>query len=181
MPDSGSGGDGLPPESSPWAAVGTTWTPLLKAYPIPMPPRRPWEPSGSARGSRRACHRREAHQDLRNSVRYLNWMAGHRGRLDRRIKFATSEHWEMYARLEAAIAERRLCTAIPSRREAFAELLRGRGVYSEAACNVEKYTHVDDVSLPTDLSKAPRLVDILPDEPLQYAVDLERMLRPTHE
>ncbi len=87
----------------------------------------------------------------------------------------------MYARLEAAIAERRLCTAIPSRREAFAELLRGRVVYSDAACNIEKYTHVDDVSLPTDLSRAPRLGDILPDEPLQYAVDLERMLRPTRE
>ena len=60
--------------------------------------------------------------------------------------------------------------AIPKQQEAFASLLRGRGVYNieSSGLSIAAYTRVSCVSMPSSTSGAPLLSEIAPEEARQY-------------
>ena len=82
-------------------------------------------------------------------------------------------------RIAGLCEERGPCCRDITPKEAYHELLRGRGLYQTetAYATLAAYKH-GAVSMPEDANNAPRVMDILPDSAQQYLVGLEeKMLR----
>ncbi|CAK0813206.1 unnamed protein product [Prorocentrum cordatum] len=153
---------------------------MLPLFPIPLSPA-PAVPSGRGRqASGLRGHLRRLNADVNATVNALNWMAGDRHRPEYGPP-RTSEQASVHARVRDRISS--LLTsgvAIPSRRAAFLELLRGRAVCDAepGGHNLASFSNVSSVSLPDSLVGAPSVQEVVGPEASQFSEqNYERMLR----
>ena len=130
-------------------------------------------------GGKRGVHRML--QDINDCTRSLNWLSSTEFQAPRRALGRAGRvrlegaRGEVLRRVAGLCEERGPCCRDVTPKEAFQELLRGRGLYQTetAYATLAAYKH-GAVSMPEDANSAPRVVDILPDSAQQYLVGLRR-------
>ena len=118
-------------------------------------------------------------RSVNDTIRALNWLAGaeHRGEPIMREKAtqlkANQLQSEVLSRLNHLCGERELERTNINPKDAFNELLRGRGLYeSEAAYATLATYRRGAVSLPSSVVKAPLVADTLPESARVFLVSL---------
>ena len=149
-------------------------------FPLPRPPPLKMAAGLSRRSSQRLARKVRIQDDLRELISSLNWM--HFGDFDVQPSCAASPlQEEVLCRLESLVRQAgdlgHQCR-LPSQEAALAELLRGQDGYAEPSTPASLAPfNLELISLPKDLSDAPRAEDLLQGDDRRYLEVQERMLR----
>ena len=149
-------------------------------FPLPCPPKVHQVGRLSRRSQQRLDRKARALEDVRETMKALNWMNGfspslefedppdemQRQLLDRAMHL-TSLAWQ-----------KGILPEVPGEEAALSELLKGRGEYEDSSVPVTlAHFEIERISLPETLENVPDVASVLPEEALRYLESPELMIR----
>lgn len=149
-------------------------------FPLPSPPKVIQEGRLSRRSQQRLCRKRRLMEDVGETVSALNWLNGYR--LDNEFSGPPDDMQEQVLKRVMHVTmqswEKGKLPSIPKEEAALTELLRGRSEYegSNLPVTLARFD-LERISIPEDLSSAPCVEDLLPEEARQYLESPELMVR----
>ena len=149
-------------------------------FPLPCPPKVLQEGRLSRRSQQRLTRKARAQEDVRETVKALNWMNGFSPSLEFE---GPPDHLQKQV-LDRAVHltemawQKGTLPVVPSEEAALAELLKGRGEYEDSSVPVTLARfEIERISLPETLDDVPDVASVLPEEALRYLESPELMIR----
>ena len=151
-------------------------------FPLPSPPKVIQEGRLSRRSQQRLCRKRRLMEDVGETVSALNWLNGYR--LDNEFSGPPDDMQEQVLKRVMHVTmqswEKGKLPSIPKEEAALTELLRGRSEYEGSNLPVtlaRSSTLSASLKSQRNLSSAPCVEDLLPEEARQYLESPELMVR----